>query len=363
MIRIDYKTNKDYTSLNPPKFIQINSLLNTVLIPLQDMPYKVYPSDSVTFLYNNKTLKQKVGLDSGIVKFYDNEYYFFYIIPGFKINPLKNNYDIILGESRFKLNPTFDASYTPKIINGLIVLPNNFNFAFNNMKYGILSCFNKQIFSHIIKSENKYNYYMANTSNTLLHILNTINTNSLYELNNNHPDSYIRPLYNENFPLGSAVFNIDGVNNARIKVGNNIFNFDNIINVDYLPSGQYNIVLLDKDNNKLKIDYLNGTDWNKDSFDINIEAQSSIIDKKSSLLTFQSLDKPQKNFSNLTINIYPYHSSFEIFGPNKYYRKFNKGFQQLQDILPGNYMIRYNNIDYNILVIKNDNNYFSNINK
>lgn len=361
MITLEYNTTKDYSKLNPPKFVQINSVLNTVLIPITEISQNINLTDEIVFLYNRKIIKQKSGLNYGIVEFYNKKYYYFHIIPGFKLNNIHNHFEIVIQSKNILLNPYFDSSYTSKIINGLIVLPNNYNYMFYHIKSGIVLSNNKQIPVNIIKQENKYNYYAANTNNSLLHILDESNTNLLYEINSNQ-NNYIRPLFNNKYPLGSLSISSNGVKNSRIAIGKNIFTINNNLQIDNLSSGKYNIVLLDANYNPINIDYLNNINWNKNNFDVTIEqAPLDNYNKSSTIPQFASIGKPNRNLSNLLINLYPNNTQFEIFGPNQFYRKFFTGHKVLYNIEPGNYEIKFQNQIMTILVIKNDNNYFSNI--
>lgn len=358
MLNIRYSTTPDYSGLNPPQFVKILKIYNTILIPIDQIGNEIQPSDTVSFLYNKKIIKQKAGIGNGTVKLYNKEYYYFYIVPGF------SSYipdSIILNDQSIKLNKHFDPQYQAKIVNGLLVLDNNFNYLFSHINYAITLVNNKNIFTNIIRFENKYNYYSFNTNNTLLHILNPINNACLYELNNTYSDIYIRPLFNKNYPLGRCLISSEGVSNIRIKIGNNIFRFNETINIDHLPSGNYNIVFLDKDNNTIDISTLNNKSWNKSNFNIKIDKLVSNQSTQSSLTEAAQFSTPKKNFSNLLINIYPYNTAFEIFGPNNYYKKFSTGYQKLENIESGIYNIKFRNTNKEILVIKNDNNYFSNL--
>jgi hypothetical protein len=358
MLDIVYSTKSDYSALYPPQFVQISKVYNTILIPISDITEKIFPGTTVSFLYNKKIIKQKVGVDCGTIKFYNKEYYYFYIVPGFtQYSPD----EIFINDKPIKLSKYFDPQYRSKILNGLIILPNNFNYLFNHTNYSILLTNNKNILTNIIKQENKYNYYMANANNTLLHILDPSNTNSLYELNSANTDSYIRPISNKNYPLGSCLISSEGVNNIRMKIGNNIFKFNSILNIDHLLAGRYSISFLDDQDNPISINTINGKLLNTTSFDIIIDKVTRTTTKGQTLQESAKFSTPKKDLSNLLINIYPYRTQFELFGPNNFYRKFNTGYQKLYNIESGNYNIKYKDINKEILVIKNDNNYFSNL--
>jgi hypothetical protein len=301
-----------------------------------------------------------VGLDSGLIDLYNKPYYYFYLIPGFPIE-YNASYEIFIDDKLIKLKNYLDPVYTAKIINGLFILPNNFNYAFNHTSLAITMYNNRNIFTHILKQENKYSYYMPNTNNTILHVLDTKNINLLSTIGNGLQDLYIRPLFNRNYSLGSCNISIEGVDNCRILFGNNISIFKDTINIGYLPAGQYKVAFLDDKDNPITITSVNGNIIDQDSFHIKIDRRLLSNQTQTSLLSKDILDKPSPEYSNLTINLTPHNTSFELFGPNNFYRSFKKGFQQLHNIIPGEYNIKYKNITKTILVIKNDNNYFSNL--
>jgi hypothetical protein len=362
MININFNTKPDYSYLNPPKFFKIHKIFNTVLVPKNQMTDNIYPSDTISILKNNKLIKQKVGLDCGTVTLYDTEYYYFYIIPGFIDDTIIKNYEIFIGNQQLKLKTYLDPTTSAKIINGIVILPNNYNYAFFHTNYSIILTDNKNILTNITKHESKYNYYMANTNNTILHILDSKNIDSIYAINNCLTDIYIRPLFNYGYPLGKLIIDSDGVSNSRIKVGQNIFSFNGHITIDNLPSGKYNISVLDSKNEPITIGNLNNNTYEKNNFDVDIDKIYYKDNGPSSIPSMTILGKSKQDMSNLTVNIKPNSTKFELYGPNNFYRKYNTGYQQLLNIYPGNYNIKYNNTNKNILVIKNDNNYYSNIN-
>lgn len=363
MIDIEYTNSKDYSKLNPAKFIDIKNIYNTILIPKNEISNLIQPTDIVSFLVNKKITKQKAALNSGYITLYDQSFYYFYIAPGFSKNTLKKDtYEILIDQKIIDLKTHFDPSYTAKIINGLIIFPNNFNYAFNHTNYAIIYANNKNLFTHIIKQENKYNYYMGNTNNTIHYILDQNNINTLYEINNTHNTIYSRPIYTKNYPLGSVTIVSKGVSNIdKVRFGNNVFTFNKKIKIDHLPAGNYKIDFLDTKGNSIIINTVNNNILNKNFFDLVIEQELPDTKKTSSILEFNQLVLPNKNFSNLLINIFPYKTQFELFGPNDFYKKFLTGYQKLYNILPGTYIIKFKDFYKEILVIKNDNNYFSNI--
>lgn len=362
MINIEYTTTKDYSALNPAKFVDIKNIYNTILVPKQDIDYLIQPTDTVSLFINGKSVKQKVALDSGYINLYNQEFYYFYIAPGINRDHIKTNkYEILINEKNIKLNNYLDPTPTAKIINGLIVLTNNFRYAFNHINYSIVQINSKQILTKILKQENKYNYYMGNTNNSIHYILNKNNINTLYELNNSYENAYCKPIYNKNYELGSCTITSNGVNNIKLVFGNSIFNFNQRIKIDYLPSGTYKIYFLDNKGKPIIINKANNNVVDSNYLYLNIPSELADTKKVSSLLDFNQNIQPKKNYSNLLVNIFPYNTKFEIFGPNNYHKKFATGYQKLNNISPGTYIIKFKNNHQEILVLKNDNNYFSNI--
>lgn len=357
MLNITYSTKKDYSTANPPKLIKIHKIYNTILIPSNIISSKINVSDDVSFLMNKKIIRQKAAIKSGIVKIYNREYIYSHIAPGF-IDRIPD--EIFVQDKPIRLSKYFDPQYCAKICNGLIVLPNNYSYAFNHTNLGVLSSDNKNMMIHILSQQNKYNYFMANTNNTILGILDSTNTEPLSLLNNSNNNCYIRPLFNKNFPLGSCYIESKGVSNIRIKFGNSIFALNNNINIDYLISGKYNIVFLDDKDNPILIDKVNDRAFGKYNLEISIDKDNNSYNKISSLLESNNFGAPKKNYCNLLINLYPYKTKFELFGPDNFYQNYSNGYQKLYDIAPGTYTIKFKNRSEDITVIKNDNNYFSN---
>jgi hypothetical protein len=363
-MNIEYIKTDDYSGGYPPQFLPIKNLYNTILIPKHSISTAPQPTDTISIIIDNKQYKQKVVIESGEINFYDDLYYFFYLAPGFsRSSILSKNIQIAIGENIIQLNTEFDASYSAKIINGLIILEDNFSYFFKHINYGLSLNDKKQNLVYITKQQNKYNYYDANKNNTILNILDTRNSTVLFDINQNINTSFIKPLHNKNYPLGSInIISDSGVSNSRIKINNKTFSFNKNANIDYLPAGKYTISLLDNLGNEITINQLNKESWNKSTFTVEISAILAIENnKKSTMATFFDEVKPDIGYSNLLINLVPYHTEFELFGPNNWKRKFIGGYQFIKNIIAGEYKIKYKNKINTILVIKNDNNYFSNI--
>jgi hypothetical protein len=333
------------------------------LIPVEIIDNPIVATDTITFLVNGKSVKQKAAVDYGTIKLYDKEYYYTYIAPGFPISQYSSTkYEILINHKIIKLVTYFDPSNRPKLINGLVIIPATYNYMFINSNYGRIIANDRVLFTRLFKKENKYAYYQANTNNTLIHILDKSNVNTLSLINDNHNTIGISPLFNPGYPLGRIQISTNGVFNGRIRINQQIHNFYNKdLTIDYLPHGRYNISVLDNSDNSVVVDKLNGKDWNKDNFDIDIPYIKPSVKKSSTLAQFAQETQPSPDYANLTINLIPNNIEFKLMGPN-YNKQFRSGYQKIKNLIPGRYTLFFNNTLENITVIKNTNNYFSNIN-
>lgn len=346
MIEFNYTTTSDSSVLDPPKYIKLDKIYNLILIPDN---IKISPSDSI--LINDRP--HKVALESGNIDFNNQKYTYLYIAPGFTYQ-YRSKYNVTINNIKYDLETAFSNKYNPKILYGLLILPDNFLYLFKDQRHITISDGLSSYKTKLINCINKYNFYMGQKNNTLLNILDSSNISSLQHINQEYQDSiFIRPLYNPNFPLGSITFDIKGVNNyCGLSIVSDNYNQKILIDpnksftIDNLSFGNYSINLFNKDT----ILYSTNITINKP---ITMNTPN-----RSSLSNFYHKKQPKKNLANLLINL-PQHESFEIKGPNNFYRKFNNGYQYLQNILEGYYTITGSSYTKTLYVIKNDNNYIS----
>lgn len=352
MISLDFNTTKDESLLNPPQYIQLNKIYNLIIIPYTEEfnnIFNIKPSD--TILINNKY--HKVALSSGIIILDDQKYFYFYIAPGFQYQ-FKSEYLIHINNTTYKLDTYFSTKYSPKILYGLLILSQNLLYLFDSQKTIMVSDGTKSYETNLISKFNKYNFYMGNKNTTILNILNSYNIKTLKLINQEYQkEIFIRPLYNPNFPLGSVTLNFKGVNNiCGLSIESDkyskklLIDPKQIFTIDNLSFGQYSINLFTKDkllfNQQITIDKIDNTN----------------ILSKSSLINFYIKQNPLPNKANLLINL-PSHQNFEITGPDNFYKKFNSGYQYLQNIEEGYYTIITKKFNKMLYVVKNDNNYLS----
>lgn len=352
MITLEYSTTKDESILDPPQYIKLDKIYNLIIIPNTEEYKEIFnikPSDSV--IINNKY--HQVAISSGKISLNNQDYFYFYIAPGFKYQ-FKSEYSIKVGDTTHKLDTSFSTKYSPKILYGLLILPNNFLYLFHNHKTIFVSDSTKSYETSLISAYNKHNFYMGNKNNTILDILRPNNYPTLKLINQDYQNEiFIRPLYNPNFPLGSLTLTFKGVNyNCGLSIESDKYRKKILVDprktftIDNLVFGQYNINLF------TETDLLFSQTIIIDKLDIpNVQSKSSINN-------FYTKNKPLKDKANLLINL-PMNQEFEIKGPNNFYMKLNNGYQYLQNLTEGYYIVIGNNFEKTIYLIKNDNNYLS----
>lgn len=364
MIELEYSTTKDESILNPPQYLKIDKIYNLIIIPHKE-EYKeffdIQPSDSI--LINGKA--HKVAISSGSIELNNQKYFYFYLAPGFKY-VYGRSYNITYQNLNINLDIILSSKYSPKILYGLLILPNNFYYLFDKHKNLIVSDGQISFETKIIDIFNKYNFYMAQKNNTIINILDPSNIQTLKTINQDYQDSiFIRPLFNNNFPLGSIRFLVKGVNSmCGISIEGINYNKKLLVEsnksflIDNLSFGNYTIQLFNKEG-PLVVDYVNSVLHNSSNLDIGIDKINTPKNsQQSSLLNFYNRTQPSKNKANLLVNL-PVNDSFEIFGPNNFNQQFSSGYQYLQNIAEGYYTIKTKNNQKSLFVVKNDNNYIS----
>ena len=370
---VDYEVKADYTQLDPPKFVPILSLYNLILIPANDQSNQdllnISVSDDIK-IFNKTTNKysdQKVILQSGFVVLQDVKYYYFYIGRGIPIT--KSDFVLRYQSKNYDLTTNFDNPQSIKLLMGSLILKDNFKYMFDINNNSLIRMLDKNFICKIIKIDNKHNYFKANTTNTILHILDHSNLTVLQNINNPYIENLlIRPLSNPNSPLGRLMINIkdpSGVSNNnelryKIFINNASYFTNNVLDIKNLVGGSYSIKIIDR-TGPIQIRNLNGQLINSDSFQINIPSikdEYKTLEHKLSNLHPRLL--PNKGHANIMINL-QYDKSFEIFGPNNFYRKYSSGHQALYNMHHGQYTIKSENITKDFLIIKNNNNHISSL--
>lgn len=362
MISLNYTTTNDYTPLNPPKFNPVLSKYNTLLLT-KDMvdKNKLLKSDKITILQNNKRITQYLGYSFGDIRLFDMDFIYVYFYPGIDIDPISNSYQIKFDEKTVPLSTYLDPTYTNKIITGYLVLNNNYRHIYQNANKAVISLEDKKDkLVNIIKCENKANVFMGGINNTVLHILDSSNTEALMDINTSQ-NPRIRPINNPNYPLGSLEINGSGVSNSRLKINNQILNFSSrYVKIENLRAGIYTVSLVDNNGLSPTINRINNRDFGSNKFDIRINAVNP-EKTNSSTSFFDQQIAVKSGLGNLIVNLAPYSTSFTLFG-NGLRKKYNAGYKKIVNLLPGNYKIEYQNKTQDILILPNKNNYFSNRN-
>lgn len=369
-INIDYSITNDYSKLNPPNFIKILDIYNTIIIPVSLLDsFNINVGDSIQIVdHANKNYKitQKVILEYGKINLGFQDYYYFYIGNGISISDTNSKYSLIFNNQIFPLSLKFNNPNSVKLLIGLLVLPDNYSYTIYKQQNHIINIDGKDHKIYVADYINKLNYFVANKNTTLVKVLSPINSQILQYLNNSNLNisKYIRPLCNSNFPLGSLKLNITNKGvfypiEYQICVNNNKYLVNsNIITIQNLEAGQYTIRIIDR-TGSLNIDQINNEIWNKETFDIIIpQAEYNTDYRIKTLPTLYRKTQPINGFANLMINL-SYNDPVEIFGPNNFYYKSNIGYFGIDNILGGNYSIKQNNITKDFMIFTNDTTYIN----
>lgn len=369
-INVDFSIKGDYTKLNPPIFYEIMNLHNTILIPKNLLSnFSINIGDQILIMdqTTNKKYTQTVVIDCGDINLGYQNYYYFYIANGLKIKN-GHSYSIVLNDITIPLSLTMNMQSSAKLIIGLLILSDNYKYEFNLKENIILNIDTKQYKLSIIDILNKFNYYVANKNTTIVNILDNKNFNNIQAINTNsiYTNKFIRPLYRQNFPLGSISIDIDGVSDNieyQIYLNNSGYLVNSKkITIQNLQSGQYSIKIIDR-NGPVLITKLNNNSWNKDYFDINIpQIQPNIIDKYNiaQLPQFYEKTQPKPGFGNLMINL-DSTTPIQITGPNNFIYNSNTGYVVLNDMISGDYIIKQQNLIKTARVHTNDTTYVHHI--
>ena len=382
-INVRYSTTGDFTFLNPSVYVPINKTYNLILLPINEESKDLMalePSDTIKLF--NKTLNSytthKIALSCGMVRLKEQDYYYFYICKGLSLAPsYQNESPISLSykHHQIDLKTHLDSSYSAKLLMGLVVLPDDLSYMYtvgNNLIFDIDGSIVK---GKLIDINNKFNYYMANKNNTLLYILDDTNYDLLYSLNESSVRQiFVKPHYYTNFPLGSFTIDIDdkGVSNTEdgpkyklfFNTDNNNTHYliNNSLKIIDLPSNNYSVRIIDR-NGLVKIGLCNGVSIDADTFNVHIPKIQDSYDLSTAFVPqFSRNISPNIGLANLMINLVPSDKPFELLGPNQFYKKYNSGGSKvLSNINSGKYSIVQEGYTRDFFVVKNDNNYISNI--
>lgn len=370
-INIDYTITADYSSNYLPSYIPILDIYNTVLIPiefLENLEINIGDTIGIVNSTTNQKYTQTIVIEYSKIILNYQEYYYFYIGNGLFIDDHNQNFILQLNDHTFPLSLKLANPHICKLIKGLLVLPDNYSHTIYKQTNHLMNIDNNEYKVYVIDLINKFNYFLANKSTTLIKILHETNYEVLQNINtsNQYVTSYIRPLCNPNFPLGSLSIQISNNNGVfypieyELCVNNNKYLVNDYnIKLQNLQAGQYSIKIIDK-SGLLNINRLNNQDWNTDSFNILIPSVNNNNNeyRTMSLPSLYKKTKPQPGLCNIMINLM-YSEPVEIFGPNNFYYKSEIGYFGINNINSGYYTIQQKDQSKQYLIFANDTTYIN----
>jgi hypothetical protein len=363
-ISVEYTTTKDYSINHPPQFIPSLNIYNTLL--LSSNLYNISDSVKIINETTGQIIEQIIGIDTDKIILADTEYYYYYIVNGIK-RTYNTKYSILIGDTKTPLSTSLYSAHSPKLIMGSIILPDDYSSIFTRYSDGIINISNNNLKIKIYDIFNRYNHYVANTTTSTLQVLHNDNLDTLQKLNDiDLSQSYIRPLFNTYFPLGSISLVLkpeNGVSNSEISYQLMLNNKSYLVNsntieIKNLVSGTYSIKIIDR-NGPLQVYKVNNNILDSDIFTIDIHSQDNRISATGSLLLPLNKTKPNKGLSNIMINL---DSSLpiEIYG-NNFYSQSDIGILQLYNVIPGLYRVIQNSVIYTVKAHPNNTAYVGNL--
>lgn len=255
-------TRSDLSYNNYIKPANIINEYNTILLPKTlNIKYKI--GDKISIKNKKKKFNLTIILANSNISMLDIDYNFFHFAPSLLFDE-SDQLELVIDNQTFPLYQYIDTVPTCKIINGLLLLDNNYYDNFNNNDKIEIYINNKMLSGKLIYKQNKYNLYRANIFNTILHIM-PIEDNldiiySINNINNKNQSIKIRSLDTLfNHQKGSIV--IKSKNNQEkylIKckgVDNNYYGeyyIKDRIEIKNLSKGRYTLEFLDNSNNIIK---------------------------------------------------------------------------------------------------------------
>lgn len=358
---VSFNIKHDYSSNAKLQYINCEYKLNTLLIPeymIDDI--NIFPGNYIPLVQNNKNIKPYSCIDYGSIIINNQKFYYCYIAPGLNFD----NYYINYKSTKIKIDNFLSFNNNPKLINGLIVLPENLIYYFKHSSEAILRIGNLEYIFKVNGVSNKYNYFSPNNINTILKILDTSNLEVISAINNAKDNYLIKPIQLLSYPMGSISLDIIhefGVKDLILKINDKIYRVGRKINIQYLKAGKYSISLLDDSYNPITIKSLNNKDFNTNIFEINIENKNRIEFLDHNKINFDQISLSNNNKATLIVNIVPYDSGFRITNKNGYDMTYDTGYQVLNNLGCGEYSIEYNNKNKTISVLPNIINHFSDV--
>lgn len=392
-----YTTRADTSFNNYFPFVSVEKIRNTILIPQHKFPelQDLIPGNHIEIYHKNrKSIKfdQSVVFDAKTISISNQNYYMFYIANGIRISNLialeKNNYILSYGNKEYTLSLELSKDKC-SLLTGCLVLSNDYNFSFNKKDNIQIDVDGTRLQTTMTGLTNRQNYYLPMMNTTILFIEN-YDKATLDLLNKDSNKIYVRSLSTKkNQNKGHIILKINGLkgvtNSYKVYCEglsnsfNQIYYTDGNLKIDNLDSGQYRIKIVDLDDHAIRM--INNEYINSDHFIINILGSEDIeykqimndllknkqVNPESLKNDTTSLPKlfrpvtPKFGFANLLINIRPYDSKVEIFGPDDYYYNADNSYQLLTNIVPGKYKVKINDQSTEFFIPQNTTHYFNEI--
>lgn len=405
-ISVTYTTKADYSCNNFFAYSKILKIHNLILIPhSKDSPFKEIIPGNTLYIIHKKTkkIKQSVVLNSDNITIDGIDYYYFYIGNGIRVEDdiafAKKDYQLSYNDQTIPLSLIMDNKKTAKLLIGCLVLDNNFDYAFNNKDIIQVNIDNKLYNGQLNQKTNKYNFYDALNTNTLLLIDSAINKEIFYALNsvNGFKAAYVRSLTTKRNDqkgsihlkisggVGSSLGVLNSVDNGyRYKVYcnsinnnyNQVFYTNHLLDIKFLDCGLYSIRIEDMVGNS--VDFVNNQPSTNNQFEItilgSIEEEQNMIQQEMKKINpidnntsntfpkFKRITRPAKNKANILINIKPINSKPIIFGPDNFTTQLSSGYEILTNLNPGKYTIKIDEQTKNFFLVQNDTYYLNDMN-
>lgn len=396
-IGASYRTRADITHNNYYSFSQVEKIRNTIIIPKNKFPEltSFVPGDIIKLYHKNRKsniIDQTIVFDAKTVTIDNKEFYQFYIANGIKLRGLStlenNNYILNYQDVEYPLSLQFNKEKCCLLI-GCLILSNDYSFAFHKNDTIELDIDGSRYKTRLTNITNKMNYYLPMINTTILFIENS-NRSIIQAINNDTNSFYVRSLSTKKSQnKGNIILKINDTKGVSNTYKVSCEGLDNDFSQIYYTTSDLRIGGLDCGNYKVKIVdamdrpvvMINDELISDDSFIVNIlgseQAEyNQIINKliskqsieikslESNQKTLKKLFKPsapQIGLANLLINIRPYDSKVEVFGPDNYYYNSNSSYELINNINPGKYKIKINDKSTECYIIKNTTHYINEI--
>jgi hypothetical protein len=261
-IPVSVSTRADYSAQGFYPSNTIEQIYNLVLIPSDKFSElnKIMVGSQVQIINQSNKPKFTVVYEADRVVIGGQEYFYFYLNTGIRLKNNvyfeQNNYSLKYKDKIYPLSLIFNNNPECKLLIGLIIIPDIYTYAYNANDTIEIKIENDRFNGKIINIEQSHNNYLPLRFTTLL-FLDLQNSIDLLS-NINHISTSIndhiscRSLTTKRIKtMGEIRLKTDGV--YKIRCSGQEFEFNKDLIIKNLRAGIYQINLLDKDNNLLKI--------------------------------------------------------------------------------------------------------------